>query len=380
MLSTTKRNDSIDLMRGLAVIFVILLHIAIRIPLLQANIANHSFLQQFNNIIFNSGYYAVIIFFVISGFLITHHSLTRWGSLSAINLQQFYQLRFARIFPMLFALILILSLLDLLSITGFVIHTTTLKQAIFSALTFHINWLEAKTGYLPGAWDVLWSLSIEEVFYLFFPLLFLFFRNKYVIAGICLLLIIAGPCSRILSTNDIWADKAYLSCMDGIVFGFLAAIIINKFTCTKVITKICFILGFALFILTFILRHVTYESGLCNVGLNVTLLELSIALLLIYLQKNILSYSFWQKRFSLIFRWYGKNSYEVYLMHMLIVTLFFNLISSDVLTSMPRIIFSIVIIILLSGLVGDFAARFFSEPMNRVLRKSHTKSIEWVND
>lgn len=380
MISNTKRNDNIDLMRGLAVLSVILLHIAIRIPLLQMNPANHSFLQQFNNIIFNSGYYAVIIFFVISGFLITHHSLKRWGNLSAINLRQFYQLRFARIFPMLFVLIIILSLLDLLAVKGFVIHTTTLKQAVFSALTFHINWLEAKTGYLPGAWDVLWSLSIEEVFYLFFPLLFLLVRNKYVIAAICLLLIIAGPCSRVLITNDIWSDKAYLSCMDGIVFGVIAALAINKVALTKTVIKTCFIVGIILFTLSFILRHITYQLGICNIGLNVTLLELSIALLLIYLQKNILPYRHWQKRLALIFCWYGKNSYEVYLTHMLLITVFFNLISGNVLVSVPRIIFSIVIIILLSGLVGDLTARFFSEPMNRLLRKNYKKPVEWVSD
>ena len=35
----------------------------------------------------------------------------------------------------------------------------------------HLNWLEARTGYLPAAWNVLWSLSVEEAFYLAFPLL-----------------------------------------------------------------------------------------------------------------------------------------------------------------------------------------------------------------
>lgn len=43
--------------------------------------------------------------------------------------------------------------------------------SIFSALTFQINWLESKVGYLPANWDILWSLSMEAVFYLFFPIL-----------------------------------------------------------------------------------------------------------------------------------------------------------------------------------------------------------------
>ena len=53
-----------------------------------------------------------------------------------------------------------------------------LPRALFSALTFHLNWLEAKTGYLPANWDVMWSLSVEEMFYLFFPLVCLVFVGE----------------------------------------------------------------------------------------------------------------------------------------------------------------------------------------------------------
>jgi peptidoglycan/LPS O-acetylase OafA/YrhL len=38
-------------------------------------------------------------------------------------------------------------------------------------MTFHVNVLEATRGYLPGNWDILWSLSVEGMFYLFSPLL-----------------------------------------------------------------------------------------------------------------------------------------------------------------------------------------------------------------
>jgi peptidoglycan/LPS O-acetylase OafA/YrhL len=39
---------------------------------------------------------------------------------------------------------------------------------LIAALTYHLNLLEAHRGYLPGHWDILWSLSVEEMFYLFF--------------------------------------------------------------------------------------------------------------------------------------------------------------------------------------------------------------------
>jgi peptidoglycan/LPS O-acetylase OafA/YrhL len=64
-------------------------------------------------VVFWSGYFAVITFFVISGFLITSLSLRRWASLGRIPWQQFYWLRCARIAPCLLLLVSLLSVLHL---------------------------------------------------------------------------------------------------------------------------------------------------------------------------------------------------------------------------------------------------------------------------
>jgi peptidoglycan/LPS O-acetylase OafA/YrhL len=45
-----------------------------------------------------------------------------------------------------------------------------LGRAWLAAVTLHINLLEGRLGYLPGPWDILWSLSVEEMFYLFSPI------------------------------------------------------------------------------------------------------------------------------------------------------------------------------------------------------------------
>ena len=86
-------------------------------------------------------------------------------------------MRFARIVPCLLALLVISSLLHLSGI-GYVIYKTTLARALFAALTFHINQLQIWYGYLPVNWTVLWSLSIEEVFYLSYPLLCRFLPGR----------------------------------------------------------------------------------------------------------------------------------------------------------------------------------------------------------
>ena len=75
------RLDGVDVLRGLCVLLVVLHHIHLRFVL------NHYDVDALpgvlNQVLFWSGYYAVITFFVISGFLITRLSVRRWGSLGA---------------------------------------------------------------------------------------------------------------------------------------------------------------------------------------------------------------------------------------------------------------------------------------------------------
>jgi len=98
----------------------------------------------------------------------------------------------------------------------------SLPRAILSALGLHLNWYEGHTGYLPGNWDVLWSLSIEEVFYLAFPLVCLGLRRTWLMVPALALLALALPHSRaMLAGNEIWQEKAYLPGMAGIAAGVL---------------------------------------------------------------------------------------------------------------------------------------------------------------
>src|SRR6185437_3655800 len=151
----SSRLAGIDVLRGLCVLLVLLNHIKLRFLL--------------NDL---PGQNAVVVFFVISGFLITSLSLRRWGGLGSVNVGSFYRMRLARIAPCLLLLLLILTALNLAGAPDFVIRPqrASLGRALLAALTFHVNWLEGHHGYLPGGWDVLWSLSVEETFYLVFPL------------------------------------------------------------------------------------------------------------------------------------------------------------------------------------------------------------------
>ncbi|GAH41433.1 unnamed protein product, partial [marine sediment metagenome] len=114
------------------------------------------------------GYEAVFLFFVLSGFLITRRSLERWRELPQIAPGRFYALRASRILPTLVLVVFLLSVFHLAGVPNFVISRPeqSLGGAIASVFGLYLNWYEGSYGYLPGGWDVIWSLSIEEVFYL----------------------------------------------------------------------------------------------------------------------------------------------------------------------------------------------------------------------
>ncbi len=65
--------------------------------------------------------------------------------------------------------------------------------------------------------------------------------------------------------------------------------------------------------------------------------------------------------------WLGRRSYEVYLTHMFLVIAIFGLFVSlgKSLAAVPMLF---VTVIVLSGLLGEAVARFYSEPMNQLLR------------
>ncbi len=149
-----KYRPEIDGLRAVAIIPVILFHAGI------------------NG--FSGGYIGVDIFFVISGFLITSIILEQQvrGSFSLLN---FYEKRARRILPAFFTVVLfcIPFAIWLMSPNDLI----TFAQSIIASLIFVSNvFFWTQSGYFSGdtqTYPLLhtWTLSVEEQFYLFFPLL-----------------------------------------------------------------------------------------------------------------------------------------------------------------------------------------------------------------
>ncbi|HYX53103.1 MAG TPA: acyltransferase [Candidatus Limnocylindrales bacterium] len=364
------RVAGIDVLRGLCIIAVVIHHINLRFRFDKTDLGRMLW-PGANHVLFWSGYYGVRVFFVISGFLITTWSLKRWGKLQELNRRQFYAMRFARIVPCLAALLVLLSTLHFFHLPQFTINPqkTTLLRALFAAIGFHVNWLEAKVGYLPAAWDVLWSLSVEEVFYLGFPLLCTLIRRQWLLVGAFIAFIVAGPFARVL-LNDLWSDYGYAASMDGIAFGCLAALLCAPVRLSAVAERVMFWSGVALMLLIEVFRPVAAKIGFYKVGLDVTVLEIGTALLLIVLQQKAAvggQPSRLSKTFSAPLEWFGRISYEVYLTHMLVVwPMVYAYRASGQGAGWQPLWFAG--ITLLCGAAGYAVARWYSEPANGAIR------------
>ena len=247
------RFETVDLLRGLSILAVVLLHCSIRFGGYGVHVGT-GLTRYWRHLIFQNGGNGVTVFFAISGFLITLTSLRRFGGLAHMRAGQFYRIRFARIAPLLLLVLTVLSLLhwgSLHSSTFQAWHVKSavgLPRALFSALTFHLNWLEAKTGYLPANWDVMWSLSVEEMFYVFFPLVSIALVGERsplrrfgwpLLFLLATVLVVLGPWARSvwISSSEIGQEKSYLGGMSAIALGCLAALLCNRMSHSSNISR-----------------------------------------------------------------------------------------------------------------------------------------------
>ena len=361
------RNPGIDLLRGLAIVLVVFNHLGLRIPLKQSALAE--VLPSWLLVRLNyNGYEAVFVFFVISGFLIAGNALRRWGSLAHIDARAFYARRFARIVPCLLVLVTLLSALDLAGARDYTItHANqSLPRAILAALGLHLNWYEGQTGYLPGNWDVLWSLSIEEVFYLVFPLVCVLTRRRAVLVPILVLLALSMPWTHAaLRGNEIWQEKAYLPGMAAIAIGVLGALLAShRPRSPPRTTRLLGTLG------ALGLAVVLLDGGalwpLLHDGYLLVLAGSALCLLLAFQQRQL--HGAWRpiRGWGWLRSW-GRLSYEIYLSHMFVVyavVRLYRLADGD-----PRWGFLWYLLALpLCWLLGKTVERWLSLPCERWLR------------
>ena len=161
-MSSIKYRPEIDGLRAIAVISVIIYHL------------NENWLP--------GGFLGVDIFFVISGFLITGIIITEIQQ-NSFSFKQFYTRRIKRIYP---AFITVMALVSLIASAIFIYNDfNQLRKTIELATAFLSNFY---LGLTQGYFDLsanenpvlhIWSLAVEEQYYLIFPLILILAYKKF---------------------------------------------------------------------------------------------------------------------------------------------------------------------------------------------------------
>jgi peptidoglycan/LPS O-acetylase OafA/YrhL len=135
--------------------------------------------------------------------------------------------------------------------------------------------------------------------------------------------------------------------------------------------------GVSLFIFIFIFRKQAFDIGISKVGLNVTILEIGIGLILIAMHEWYGNRRHIGSTLTAPLRWLGRNSYEIYLIHQFFIILIANFLFNAK-QSWPLITLCYFVVVAISGLAGQFVSTYFSEPLNRFVRSRNryfTKTI-----
>ena len=174
-----------------------------------------------------------------------------------------------------------------------------------------------------------------------------------------------------MTTNEMWADYGYLSWMDAIALGCLGAMAANAWPLTTRSRWTTLAVGASAMALVLLAKPWVRWLGLYTTGLDMTTLALGTCLVMMAVSQRDRADrpGAWPLQWV---RWFGRHSYEVYLLltHMFVVMwgVQLYLVMNPERTWAPPIWY--VTMVALSGVLGGAVARWYSEPMNKRLRRN----------
>src|ERR1700741_3541182 len=186
---------------------------------------HHWIIQDFSNsfilknIPFGTG---VNLFFVISGFLITYILLIKKDDIAENKttfireIKNFYVKRTLRIFPIYYLVIILLC----------IVSYSEIKDYLGYLLSYSINWFMVFKGVYIGNRTHLWSLAVEEQFYLIWPFLIFMIPKRWVLGLSVFAVLLSLVCKIYFSYfTPYWmgVNGATFSCFDALGLGALIA-------------------------------------------------------------------------------------------------------------------------------------------------------------
>lgn len=172
------------------------------------------------------GSFGVDVFFVLSSYLITELLLREREAFGTIDVRSFYMRRMLRIWPLYFIFLAFAAGAVHWRVGNFITWQAALAFSLFVG-----NWWVAFHGMPSFLAFPLWSVSIEEQFYLTFPIVLCRIRDRglillsfFMIVTACIAQYILG--ARHAGYTQVWCNT--LSRLDPIAAGILASVVLHR--------------------------------------------------------------------------------------------------------------------------------------------------------
>ena len=345
-----KHVASLDGLRGVAVLLVVSFHYFPR------GLAGPL------STVTSVGWMGVDVFFTLSGYLIT--SILYEQRSERQYLRNFYMRRVLRLFPLYYSVFLLaLALTSLLHIQWRAGHIAFLLYGANLVLPVdgRLNWLG------PFSLAHLWSLAVEEQFYLIWPWLVGSLLRKETLRRICVVGIVAAPLLRLAllhaGVGPWWIYQSLPTRMDSLLMGALLALVrlpsLQVARMGGAVALLVFALvaweGHSAFFLARPMQGIGYSAAAC-VAASILVLSLNPSTLL----HRICS---WR-----VLRFYGRYSYGIYLWHFLFLKQFgalTNWVERQVMSPLFAGLLGFALILLCSTVVAMVSYRLIERPFLR---------------
>jgi peptidoglycan/LPS O-acetylase OafA/YrhL len=151
-------RPELDALRFFAFLCVFFFH---RVDYLPIDRTQHPLLWGMSE----AGAFGVPVFFLLSSFLIVELLLRERAATGSVHIKSFYARRILRIWPLYFA-----ACYGLIILGRFLPNVGPKDPRAWLAFTFFAgNWYILRHGWIASAFDPLWSIAIEEQFYITVP-------------------------------------------------------------------------------------------------------------------------------------------------------------------------------------------------------------------
>jgi peptidoglycan/LPS O-acetylase OafA/YrhL len=347
-----KHRHDIDGLRGISVLSVYFYHINLLV---------------LNQNIFKGGFIGVDIFFVISGYIITHITLRNIKN-NSFSITKFYLRRIKRILPItfivLFILVLYSSIFDTTS--RFNLNFDLVKSSFYFFTNYELYYKEIAYNQINSELIPLlhfWSLAIEEQFYFIFPLIFILkkkIRNLLIIIVFFIsLLMFIDVAYNNFSKSFYYTHLRIWE----IIFGVGIAIVNNDYK-----IKFKYYYNYIKYILLFLIfLFILFGDQKDFYPLNIIFIVFITGILLFKFEKEKKNYIL----NSSFLNFYGKISFSLYLLHFPI----FSFLRQHDLINKGEALNSLkvsLILLLIISVISFLSYRFIEQPFRKKITTKFT--------